>query len=301
MTNLTPQDYKIAWISALPLELAAATTMLDERHPSLRKHPLDDNTYVLGRIGQHNIVIACLPDGEIGTNSAAHVASQTRLTFRSIKYGLMVGVGGGVPSDKHDIRLGDVVVSGPVGQHRGVVQYDFCRMTPSRLHRKGSLNRPPALRTAITTLRSDHLLDEGNKISTYLLPHNSKLSSNFSRPSLDDDKLFNSAYVHVHNSPTCDPNNLIIRRARPGDFNGPAIHYGTIAYGNEVMKDAMIRDQYSKQGVLCFETEAAELMNNFPCVVIRGISDYADSHKNKQWQGTQLPPRQHTRKNFFGL
>ncbi|CEO59881.1 Putative WD domain-containing protein [Penicillium brasilianum] len=31
--------------------------------------------------------------------------------------------------------------------------------------------------------------------------------------------------------------------------------------------------------------EAAGLLNNFPCSVIRGICDYADSHKNKEWQG----------------
>src|SRR5207244_1761799 len=26
-------------------------------------------------------------------------------------------------------------------------------------------------------------------------------------------------------------------------------------------------------------------MDNFPCLVVRGICDYADSHKNKMWQG----------------
>jgi hypothetical protein len=30
--------------------------------------------------------------------------------------------------------------------------------------------------------------------------------------------------------------------------------------------------------------EAAGLMISFPCLVIRGICDYADSHKNKTWQ-----------------
>ena len=30
--------------------------------------------------------------------------------------------------------------------------------------------------------------------------------------------------------------------------------------------------------------EAAGLMDSFPCLVIRGICDYADSHKNKRWQ-----------------
>jgi hypothetical protein len=64
------------------------------------------------------------------------------------------------------------------------------------------------------------------------------------------------------------------------------IHYGTIASGNQVIKDAPTRDRLSKElgGVLCFEMEAAGLMNDFPCLVVRGICDYADSHKNKAWQ-----------------
>jgi nucleoside phosphorylase len=64
------------------------------------------------------------------------------------------------------------------------------------------------------------------------------------------------------------------------------VHYRTIASGNQVIKDAAVRDKLSAElgGVLCFEVEAAGLMNSFPCLVVRGICDYADSHKNKQWQ-----------------
>lgn len=52
------------------------------------------------------------------------------------------------------------------------------------------------------------------------------------------------------------------------------------------MKDASIRDRLAaEKDVLCFEMEAAGLINHFPCLVIRGICDYADSHKNKDWQG----------------
>jgi nucleoside phosphorylase len=66
----------------------------------------------------------------------------------------------------------------------------------------------------------------------------------------------------------------------------PQIHYGTIASGNQVMKDAGARDRLAqKHGIICFEMEAAGLMDVLPCLVIRGICDYADSHKNKKWQG----------------
>jgi nucleoside phosphorylase len=52
------------------------------------------------------------------------------------------------------------------------------------------------------------------------------------------------------------------------------------------MRDASIRDRLAAdKDVLCFEMEAAGLMNHFPCLVIRGICDYSDSHKNKEWQG----------------
>jgi nucleoside phosphorylase len=51
------------------------------------------------------------------------------------------------------------------------------------------------------------------------------------------------------------------------------------------MKHGVTRDKIAEEeGVACFEMEAAGLMENFPCLVIRGICDYADSHKNKRWQ-----------------
>jgi nucleoside phosphorylase len=70
------------------------------------------------------------------------------------------------------------------------------------------------------------------------------------------------------------------------DETEPVIHYGTIASANQVMRDGVTRDQWGREaGARCFEMEAAGLMNNFPCLIIRGICDYADSHKNKRWQG----------------
>lgn len=52
------------------------------------------------------------------------------------------------------------------------------------------------------------------------------------------------------------------------------------------MKDALLWDRFVKENnILCFEMEAAGLMNQFPCLVIRGICDYSDTYKNKGWQG----------------
>lgn len=51
------------------------------------------------------------------------------------------------------------------------------------------------------------------------------------------------------------------------------------------MKNGVTRQRLRQDlDLLCFEMEAAGLMDNFPCLVIRGICDYADTHKNKRWQ-----------------
>ena len=74
--------------------------MLDERHEMLPQPSTDDNNYTLGRIGPHNVVMACLPAAVTGVTSAARVAEQMRATFTSLRFSLMVGIGGGVPSEQ---------------------------------------------------------------------------------------------------------------------------------------------------------------------------------------------------------
>ncbi|KAI8257409.1 Heterokaryon incompatibility protein 6, OR allele [Colletotrichum sp. SAR 10_98] len=149
------------WVCALPKEQTAARAILDEefRDVHIRKATNDTNTYILGSVGSHNIVIACLPKGA-GENQES----------------LQSGV----------------------------------------------------------------------------------------------DCLY------------CDPS-----KARKREIAGSVVHYGLIASGNQVIKDATYRDQINKNlngNAPCIEMEAAGLIDDFPCLVIRGISDYADSHKNNMWQ-----------------
>jgi len=113
--NLRHQDYTVAWLCVLPLDTAAAEAMLADKHPNSPTNPNDDNKYILGRIYDHNVVIACLRSGVYGTTSAAILAKQMQSTFQSIRFFLMVGIGGGAPSETADIRLGDVVVSNQQG------------------------------------------------------------------------------------------------------------------------------------------------------------------------------------------
>jgi len=271
--------------------MAAAVGMLDERHPPLPQDPHDDNTYTLGCVGSHNVVIACLPAGKTGTTSAATVAKQMLSSFNSIRFGLMVGIGGGVPSRKNDIRLGDIVVSEPKDNFGGVIQYDFGKtVEDGRFTCTGSLNSPPAvLLGAVSSLQAKHKM-EGHKILEYLSAMVGKypvMEREFTYQGKENDQLFEAEYDHRENDSTCencDMSRLVHRTTRNRDV--PIVHYGLIASGNQVMRYGKARDRLGGElNVLCFEMEAAGLMDNFPCLVIRGICDYADSHKNKLWQG----------------
>jgi nucleoside phosphorylase len=155
-----PKDeYTVGWICALEQEMAAAEAMLEEFHGDLQEQDRSDhNTYTLGQIKDHKIAIACLPAGIYGTNAAATAATHMSRTFQSIRIGLMVGIGGGIPSDAHDIRLGDIVVSQPNGTNGGVIQHDMGKVVgEGEFRRTGNLNSPPmAMLTALSHLEAKH-------------------------------------------------------------------------------------------------------------------------------------------------
>ncbi|KIX01605.1 uncharacterized protein Z518_09331 [Rhinocladiella mackenziei CBS 650.93] len=304
--SLPVDEYHVGVVCALPHEMTAAIAMLDEEdEPIKSKDVHDNNSYVLGRMSQHNVVIACLPAGIYGTNAAATVAKDMLRTFTGLRFGLLVGIGGGIPNlqNGRDIRLGDVVVSQPDKTFGGVVQYDLGKnLGQGGFERKGSLNRPPTLLlTALSSLQSKSGI-QNSPVLKYLAEMDQKYPSlkdeGYSSPGINMD--------HLHCS-QCDPshwwwflwllllwfcpllrcerceNGRVLRPSR--NHENPVAHYGTIASGNQVVKDARVRDQLGQKfNALCVEMEAAGLMDNFPCVVVRGICDYADSHKNDAWQ-----------------
>ncbi|PCD21223.1 hypothetical protein FGRA07_11750 [Fusarium graminearum] len=276
--DLMYDRYTIAWICALHIETAAAVAMLDEIHGEPRRRPHDNNAYTLGSIKNHNIVIACLPEGQFGNNNAASVLTDLRRTFPSICHGLMVGIGGGAPG-KLDIRLGDIVVG-----HR-VMQYDFGKITVGGEIKTTASPRVPSysLLTAVTNLRARHELHQ-SRVSS-ILQERMESHTNYNFPSTPD-RLFQPFYRHDQsqtNCHNCDKSKLIEREARRS--YGPVIHYGGIASSNQVMKDAETRDRLARElDIICFEMEAAGLMGILPCLPIRGICDYSDSHKTKEWQ-----------------
>ena len=283
-------DYTVGWICALPLEMAAATAVLDEFHPKLDTQLHDNNAYTLGCVCGHNVVVACLPSGVYGTTSATVTASEMLSSFSSIITWLLVGIGGGVPNQKHDIRLGDVVVSVPTPGCPAVVQYDYGKTVASgKFEQTGNLNKPASsLLTAIAKLRAEHDL-RASQIPTIMSKVFAKyplMDRNYAHPGQNRDVLFQPGCDHVEEGQTCDAACLPDSVARPprSDVN-PRIHYGPIASGNQVMRHSRTRDQIAQQrGILCFEMEAAGLMDKFSCLVIRGICDYCDTQKHKDFQ-----------------
>jgi nucleoside phosphorylase len=271
------------------VELAPVRMMLDEVHPQLSTRR-NQNAYVLGRMGDHNVVVAIMPD--TGNNSAATVATQLQNDFPSIRFGLLVGVGGGVPSQGKDgdIRLGDIVVSEPKGDFGGVVQFDRGDQTHGAgFRRTGTLNKPPdVLRSNMELLKATHDSD-GSLISQFIaeaLQKRPRMQEKYTRPPQQDDTLFAADYAHHSTTDSCeqcDRSRVVQRQPR---LNAePVIHYGTIGSSNKRIMSGDERERVKRElGVICVEMEAAGLMDNFPCLVIRGICDYADSHKSKDWQ-----------------
>ncbi|KAF5709873.1 ankyrin repeat domain-containing protein [Fusarium globosum] len=277
-----PNGYTIGWICAIRTEYVAARAFLDEEHEGPGAvSPNDNNAYTLGKIGEHNVVIAVLPDGH----------------FPNIRVGLMVCIGGGAPSKRHDIRLGDIVVSAPREGKGGVFQYDFGKTIQDQSFRPTRfLNQPPSVMLTAVTVISGKYESDGHSLEQRIndiLRKKPRLRNKYSRPDPSSDRLNQSKVVHpAYSDSSCvatygaDLSKLMLRSERTQDEDNPAIHYGVTASGNQLTKDTSVRDKLAaEENMLCFEMEAAGLMNHFPCLFIRGICDYSDSHKNKEWQG----------------
>lgn len=289
MSDPSVENYTIGWICALQEEYDAACRMLDEEFDGPAEIGANDNNaYAFGCIGRHYVVIGCLPEGRYGTNSAARVARDMVRSFPNLRFALMVGIGGGAPTQKNDIRLGDVVVSVPHKQFGGVFQYDLGKRLSNgvfKFQRTGQLNAPPEV--LLGAIREMRRLHNDPKKPDRVAEHLKRMEDMLDYQHPEHDRLYHADYQHKGGS-NCEMCGVDGLQQRPERHSRRqvTVHYGTIASGNSVIKDAMTRDQYANDpelDILCFEMEAAGLMNNFPCLVIRGICDYSDSHKNDDW------------------
>jgi hypothetical protein len=177
-----------------------------------------------------------------------------------------------------------------------VFQYDFDKAIQDQSFQQTKfLKQPPILlRTAIIELEAQYesFGHQFEDIINSLLKKKPRLWKRFKRPDLSSDRLYKSEVIHLMDKKSCaavcgdDLSNIVPRKKQAEYEDNPAIHYGLIASVNQLMKDALIKDKLAaEKDVLYFEMEVARLLNHFPCLVIRGICDYSDSHKNEEWQG----------------
>ncbi|KAI6389995.1 hypothetical protein MCOR23_009770 [Pyricularia oryzae] len=268
--KLQSTDYHVAWIAPVSdLELLPSRLMLDEEHDAPDYDTAyDDNVYTCGALAGHNVVIATCAPGMTGNVNAGRVTGSMFKTFSSVRMAMLVGIGGGVPraepSDDptEDVHFGNVVVGWPGDGGPAYIYYDSGRWhTDGEFEVLGTINRPDQmLLNALGKLVSDHEMDR----STFDVHRKRLLQSKYNRNS-----------------------QLVQRPERTGEeATGFIFHRGRIATGNAVVKDGERRDQIRDQcnGALCIEMEAAGVDAGRPCLVIRGISDYADSHKGDVWR-----------------
>ncbi|RYP27024.1 hypothetical protein DL768_011361 [Monosporascus sp. mg162] len=288
MVELDPELYTIAWLAPLEIEAQAALHMLDKRHQG--RFPMgrgDDYVFQAGEICGHYVIVATLPAGqEYGTGSAAALASQVKKFFPNLWFGLLVGVAAGLPNLTQtpplDIRLGDVLVGLPTGKSAGLVAYDLGKKTakdgfqPLRFgHALASTET--VVRSAIGSIK----LKAPNDIEAFLPYYETiKLQKHSSGTFIDPGQERDKLYL-VDDSGT---ERLVERERRPDDMR-VRVWYGPIGSGEKLMKNTQKRNELrDKYGVIGLEMEAAGTMNRIPVGVIRGVCDYGDEHKNKEWQ-----------------
>jgi nucleoside phosphorylase len=312
--------FTIAIFCALPLEADAVSEVfekiLDEEVEDYHKAPGDGNTYTLGKLLHHNVVLVHMAG--MGKGAASQAASSIRSSYPEIKLALVVGICGGVPSyvaGEDDLVLGDVVISD------GIVQYDFGRRFPDTFLSKA---RPeiagPKLRGLLAKLKGVRGRERIEmKLSQHLGVLKNKLGpQGAGYPGMEKDELFEPTYRHKHHDPAacglcsackhgtdpvcedarlltcqqlgCQKGSLVPRKRLQGaSANGcppsPKIHFGLFGSGDTVMKSGQHRDKTATtHDLIAFEMEASGVWDILPCLVIKGVCDYADSHKNKNWQ-----------------
>jgi nucleoside phosphorylase len=289
--HLNHDDYAVAWIAVLPIEAEAALGMLDKQHhrqfESVRG---DDYIYIGGEINGHNVVVATWPAGQnYGVGAASALVSQVKARFSNIWFALLVGVAAGLPnlspSDptrRRDIRLGDVLVCVPDKASSGIVHYDLGRDTEAGFLLNGRQAETPAIvRAAIGNIQltKEKPYKRGNELAKYMNAFQQAVEDDkFLCPSQDTDRLWASSVDATA------PSAPISREPRD-ESERTRVWYGNIGSGNSMMRNPQRRDELrDRHDLIGLEMEAAGVMNTLPTGVIRGVCDYGDGQKNKDWQ-----------------
>ncbi|KAL4925973.1 5'-methylthioadenosine/S-adenosylhomocysteine nucleosidase family protein [Aspergillus undulatus] len=315
------EQFSIAVFCALPKEADAVVELFDDiwTRGAYDKAAPDDNAYTVGRIGRHNVVLVHMAG--MGKGVACQAASSTKSSFPGVKLAFVVGICGAVPfgDGQSEVILGDVVIGS------SIVQYDLGRQYPDafttrarhEVHRRPPRKIQSVLSKLMSTRAREGLQASASQHLTILDEKLGLRGSSY--PGSEQDELFPPDYRHKHqqfshcrncsatNSATdpickdapdlsckqlgCDKRYLVerirLQAAIRSDQPPPLkVHIGPVGSGDTVMKSGLHRDAIAKQhDLIAFEMEASGICDVLPFLVIKGVCDYADSHKNKAWQG----------------
>ncbi|CAH0021545.1 unnamed protein product [Clonostachys rhizophaga] len=315
-------DFRVAIFCALPREADAIFLLFDhfwdDGDSSYGRAEGDPNHYTNGWIGQHDVVLAHLPG--MGTQNAAAAAASLRTSYTELKLVFLVGICGGVPKiNGVDAFLGDVVISKSVVQYdygrRYPDRFDVKDTTEDSL---GRANKDIRGLIACIEMQGEKAFLE-DKAGRYLRrdiqnktepsgPRRLKGGRKYRNRGLGEDRLYKADYIHKHDEGCnvcrrrpcelatktscsdlgCSTSKLVLR-TRSSDRNAenykPAISIGRVGSGSTVMKSGEDRDRIATEhGIVAFEMEGAGVWDEVPCLIVKGICDYADSHKDKRWQ-----------------
>jgi nucleoside phosphorylase len=308
-------DFAIVIICALPLEAEAVKALFNKTYDWLgryySKQQGDANAYINRRVGKHDVVLCYMPG--MGKGSAASVASSLLVSYPGVKLALVVGICGGAPPppEYQEIFLGDVIISDLV------IKYNFGRQYPGGFQRKtgvkDTLGRPGReIWALLNGLHAENARRELQDQAQQYLRALQQTGTRWCHPGVND-ILYKAHYLHKHYSNAsaagcvcfgsdsphqiceealgedcdelhCDQSQQVPRREIL-DATQTSIYIGLVASADTVMKSGQHRDEIVKrEKVIGFEMEGAGVWDNIPCIIIKGVCDYADSHKSKVWQ-----------------
>ncbi|KAM6532490.1 hypothetical protein FSOLCH5_001913 [Fusarium solani] len=311
-------DFEIAFVCALPLEYEAVCYLIDEFwDEDYGRAAGDPNIYTNGRVGAFNVIIVLLSG--MGKVKATSATASLRSSYPNLGLALVTGICRGVPKTGADkeLVLGDVVISNTV------VQYDLGGRYPTEFETKNTLNDSlgrPALhiQNLVVTFKTNRGLQllEGRAASHLETLQSRQLdedeATNYDYPGAESDHLYPTSYLHKHYSTDvcrecnggpgavcnasrkiscrelgCDVQQRVPRKRLQDSerLRVPRVLFGRLGSGDTALKSGEDRDRIAKEhDLIAFEMEGAGAWDEIPCIIVKGICDYADSHNNKNWQ-----------------
>lgn len=301
----------------------ACEEVWDKGETQLGNAPGDYNTYATGRMGGHDIVLLLLPNmGKVSAASAAASLRSSYHGVRlAILTGICGGVPGA--GTTNEVFLGDVVISKSIVQYDLGRKYPS-HFQPKDIIEDTLGRPSKEVRSLVATFQTIHGRSALQRRASQILEQVQRRSTDeghqtlYRRPAATEDRLFESDYLHRHRNSSqcgcnesnacgnaqaascdvlgCDRSHLVSRSSLETQESPEQAEVGTarreirvlvgrVGSADIVLKAGLERDRIAREhNLIAFEMEGAGLWDEIPCIVIKAVCDYADSHKNKKWQ-----------------